>query len=88
VWLPVMVVMPWALLWALEKSFPDTTLYYRIRNRYRFIRSSAAPRRRPQALCDGTHTKLQLILQLEHTKRGAKAPLFLCLVILFVSPAF
>ncbi|MEC8263859.1 MAG: hypothetical protein VX017_11215, partial [Pseudomonadota bacterium] len=25
----------------------------------------------------GTHTKLQLILQLEHTKRGAKAPLFL-----------
>ena len=33
---------------------------------------------RPQTLCDGTHTKLQLILQLEHTKRGAKAPLFLC----------
>ena len=33
---------------------------------------------RPHSLCDGTHTKLQLILQLEHTKRGAKAPLFLC----------
>ncbi|MEC7211552.1 MAG: hypothetical protein VXW25_06010, partial [Pseudomonadota bacterium] len=71
--LAVMMAMSWALLWALEKSFPDTTLYCPIRKRYRFRRSSAAPRRRSQSLCDGTHTKLQLILQLEHTKRGAKA---------------
>ena len=61
-----------------EKSFPCEALYSDSGKRYRSIVFWSGLRTATfQALCDGTHTKLQLILQLEHTKRGAKAPLFL-----------
>ena len=65
----------------MEKSFPNRSLYCRKCNLYRFLEISEGLAAAQEALCDGTHTKLRLILQLEHTKRGAEAPLFLCGVI-------
>jgi hypothetical protein len=70
------------LLMVEEKSFPLSALYCDSGKRYRStVFCSGQGPATSKALCDGTHTKLQLILQLEHTKRGAKAPLFLSVIL-------
>ena len=70
-----------------EKSFPSAALYCDSGKRYRFIVITNGPWSDDyKALCDGTHTKFQLILQLEHTKRGAKAPLFLSAILVRYPP--